>query len=293
MTLKQIIIVFPFTGCQVGNQLAAFYKFDLEWYEWAIGLIESVRFAQFTTTQVTKNKIISQVTGSTYTSGVKGGLTSGVKGSTVSGIKGFGVQGQSGSAIKQFGLEGQGIKGFGLAGQGQTGEISQFGTTKFTGSGAKFSAESGENGNVNFGSELNGPLSKTFSATFTEKKFFQTEPKFVTYTTKPEIVTFTTKPEYFTYTTKPKIVTYTTKPEIVTYTTKPEIVTYTTKPEIITYTTKPKIVTYTTKPQIISYETSGSVANPKYVSPGLSFSEVVGANHQHTAACKCLENGKK
>ncbi|XP_075988919.1 uncharacterized protein LOC142984921 [Anticarsia gemmatalis] len=265
------------SGCQVGNQLAAFYKFDLEWYEWAIGLIESVRFSQFTTTKVTK------VTGSTYTTGTKGVIT-GVKGQT-SGVKGFGVKGQGIQGIQGFGIQGQagqGLQGFGK--QSQTGEFSQFGTTKFTGSSGKFSAESGENAGLNFGSEINGPLSKTFSATFTEKKFFQTEPKYVTYTTKPEIVTFTTKPEFYTFTTKPKYVTYTTKPEIVTYTTKPEIVTYTTKPEF---------VTYTTKPQIIRYETSGTVTNPKYVSPGLSFSEVVGAKHTHSAQCKCLENGKK
>ncbi|CAB3257379.1 unnamed protein product [Arctia plantaginis] len=252
------------SGCQVGNQLAAFYKFDVEWYEWSIGLIESVRFAQFTTTQITKTKIITQVKG-------------GIKGGTISGIKGFGVKGQAGST--QFGLDNPiGIK---------TGQFSQF--NKFT-SGGKISSELGENAGLNFGTELKAPLSKTFSATFTEKKIFQTEPKFVTYTTKPEIVTFTTKPEYFTYTTKPKIVTYTTKPEIVTYTTKPEIVTYTTKPEYFTYTTKPKIVSYTTKPQIISYETSGSATNPKYVSP-FSFSEIVGAKHTHSPQCNC--NGKK
>lgn len=163
-----------------------------------------------------------------------------------------------------------------------------FGSSKYT------ESSSGLNGGLNVASQIKGPISNAFTATYTEKKVFQSEPKYVTYTTKPEIVTFTTKPEYFTYTTKPKIVTYTTKPEIVTFTTKPEIVTYTTKPEIVTYTTKPKIVTYTTKPQIIRYETSGSGTNPQYVAPGItfnpSFSDVVG--HKHSASCKCLE-GKK
>ncbi|XP_047038564.1 uncharacterized protein LOC124643605 isoform X1 [Helicoverpa zea] len=268
------------SGCQTGNQLASFYKFDLEWYEWAIGLIESVRFSQFTTTKVTKNKIISQVSGvkSTYGSGIKGTSGVGVKGSVSSGA----------TAISGSGAVG--IKGFGIEGQSQSGEFSQFGTNFGAGS-TKFS-ESGE-----FGTEIKGPIQKTFSATYSEKKFFQTEPKIVTYTTKPEIVTFTTKPEYFTYTTAPKYVTYTTKPEIVTFTTKPEIVTFTTKPEIITYTTKPKIVTYTTKPQIIryDYQTSGSQTNQQVVAPSSfnpSFSEVVGASHVHDAKCKCLE-GKK
>lgn len=284
------------SNCQVGNQLAAFYRFDLEWYEWAIGLIESVRFAQYTTTtRVTKNKVISKVTGSTFTSGVKGGVKGSVTGVKTIGVQGqgaLGVQGQGvigtqgfGSQItKGFGIQGQDqtdINKFGL--QGQSGEFSQFGATKFT----------GDNTGLNFGSEVGGPLSKTFTATFTEKKVFKTEPKFVTYTTKPEIVTFTTKPEIVTFTTKPEYYTFTTKPKIFTYTTKPEIVTYTTKPEIVTYTTKPKIVSYTTKPQFITYETSGTVNNPKYVSPNLSFSEVVGAKHTHSAQCKCLENGRK
>ncbi|VVC92794.1 unnamed protein product, partial [Leptidea sinapis] len=117
-----------------------------------------------------------------------------------------------------------------------------------------------------FNTQIKSPITNSYSATYSEKKVFQTEPKIVTFTTKPEIVTFTTKPEYFTYTTKPKIVTY---------------------------TTKPKIITYTTKPQIITYETSGSGTNPQYVAPGVNFkpnfSEIVGA-HQHTAKCKCLEN---
>ncbi|KAF9812511.1 hypothetical protein SFRURICE_018999 [Spodoptera frugiperda] len=306
------------SGCQTGNQLASFYKFDLEWYEWAIGLIESVRFEKYTVIKVTKNKIITQGTGTktTYGTGVQGTTGFGIKGSS-----GFGIKGSSGAikssgatatavagsglGIKGFEVSGAGaglgIKGFGLAGQGQSGQFNQFGS-------ANFGTGSGE-----FSTEVKGPIQKTFTTTITEKKFFQTEPKFVTYTTKPEIisyttkpeivtfttkpeiVTFTTKPEYFTYTTKPKYVTYTTKPEIVTYTTKPEIVTYTTKPEIITYTTKPKIVTYTTKPQIIryDYQTSGSQTNQQVVAPSVSFnpsfSEVVGAGHVHDAKCKCLE----
>ncbi|XP_022824038.1 uncharacterized protein LOC111354734 [Spodoptera litura] len=319
------------SGCQTGNQLASFYKFDLEWYEWAIGLIESVRFEKYTVVKVTKNKIITQGTGikTTYGTGVKGTTGFGIKGTSGVGIKGssgIGIKGSvssgatavsgSGLGIKGFEISGQGsgsglgIKGFGIAGQGQSGEFTQFGS-------ANFGTGSGE-----FSTEVKGPIQKTFTTTITEKKFFQTEPKYVTYTTKPEIisyttkpeivtyttkpeiVTFTTKPEYFTYTTKPKYVTYTTKPEIisyttkpeiVTYTTKPEIVTFTTKPEIITYTTKPKIVTYTTKPQIIrfDYQTSGSQTSQQVVAPSVSFnpsfSEVVGAGHVHDAKCKCVE----
>lgn len=231
----------------------------MEWYEWAIGLIESVRFAQFTTgTKITKNTFASQINSGIKTSQI------GIKGSQISSIKGSGTK-----DLNQFGL----------------GQFSQFGSSKYT---------EGSNSGINFGSEIKGPLTNTFSATYTEKKVYQSEPKIVSYTTKPEIVTFTTKPEYFTYTTKPKLITYTTKPEIVTFTTKPEYISYTTKPEIVTYTTKPKIVSYTTKPQIIRYETSGSGTNPQYVAPEVtfnpSFSEVVG--HKHTAACKCLE-GKK
>ncbi|CAH1642198.1 unnamed protein product [Spodoptera littoralis] len=320
------------SGCQTGNQLASFYKFDLEWYEWAIGLIESVRFEKYTVVKVTKNKIITQGTGikTTYGTGVKGTTGFGIKGTSGVGIKGssgIGIKGSvssgatavsgSGLGIKGFEISGQsgsgsglGIKGFGIAGQGQSGEFTQFGS-------ANFGTGSGE-----YSTEVKGPIQKTFTTTITEKKFFQTEPKYVTYTTKPEIisyttkpeivtyttkpeiVTFTTKPEYFTYTTKPKYVTYTTKPEIisyttkpeiVTYTTKPEIVTFTTKPEIITYTTKPKIVTYTTKPQIIrfDYQTSGSQTSQQVVAPSVSFnpsfSEVVGAGHVHDAKCKCVE----
>lgn len=183
----------------------------------------------------------------------------GIKGS-VSGVKEI-------SGAKELNSFAQGVGQFG------------FGSSKYT------ESSNALNGGLNVGSQIKGPISNSFAASYTEKKIFQSEPKYVTYTTKPEIVTFTTKPEYFTFTTKPKIVTYTTKPEIVTYTTKPEIV---------TYTTKPKIVTYTTKPQIIRYETSGSGTNPQYVAPGVtfnpSFSDVVG--HKHSSSCKCLE-GKK
>lgn len=258
--------MFYFTGCQVGNQIAGFYKFDLEWYEWAIGLIESVRFAKYGVGSKIKQSFSGELN-----SGV--GIKGGIKGVGIAGIKGVGVN----------------------RGESQFGQFSQFGSSGLTGSTpGGFGTNFGANG-ASFSQEIKGPLTNSFSATYTEKKLFQSEPKFVTYTTKPEIVTFTTKPEYFTYTTKPKLVTYTTKPEIVTYTTKPEIVTFTTKPEIVTYTTKPKIVTYTTKPQIIRYETSGSGTNPQYVAPGVtfnpSFQQLVG--HKHNGHCKCLENGRK
>ncbi|CAH2101722.1 unnamed protein product [Euphydryas editha] len=241
------------TGCEVGNQIAGFYRFDLEWYEWAIGLIESVRFAQFST--VTK---ITKVTGVKGFGGVKGSQFNfkGSSNSEDSGIK-TGVNGFS-VGKGQFGF------GQGLLSQNQINQLNQFSSGSQSSFGTAF----------NF-TEIK-PITNGFSATYSENKVFQTEPKIITYTTKPEIVT------------------YTTKPEIVTFTTKPEIVTYTTKPEIFTFTTKPKIFTYTTKPQIITYETSGSRTNPQYVAPGVSFnpsfSDLVG--HQHTAKCKCLENKK-
>ncbi|CAH2056053.1 unnamed protein product, partial [Iphiclides podalirius] len=276
------------SGCQIGNQLAAFYKFDIEWYEWAIGVSESVRYEVYGRgTKVTTTK---------YTSGTKG-----VFGQGQYTKFGVGQIGQDEAANTGKITTGQ-FGGGQLFGQGAlaTANFSQFGGA---GSLDKFT-KLGQ-GNLNLGADVKGPISNTFSATYTEKKFFQTEPKYITYTTKPEIVTyttkpeyvtFTTKPEYVTYTTKPEYVTYTTKPEIFTYTTKPKIITYTTKPKIITYTTKPKIVTYTTKPQFITYETSGSGTNPQYVAPGVtfnpSFQELV-AQHKHSEQCKCLENGKK
>ncbi|XP_045508505.1 uncharacterized protein LOC123704246 isoform X2 [Colias croceus] len=281
------------SGCQVGNQIASFYKFDLEWYEWAIGLIESVRFSQYT--KVTTGKYTGQINGgvkgSQFGSGIKTsqfggavktsqfgkaqfgsgvtqfggvknqGAISGSQGVGFTGVKGFAVSGKG-----QFGFEGQG-QNEGLAnGQFGSGQLSQFASGKF---GTGFES-------ADFNSQIKSPItSNAYSATYSEKKVFQTEPKIISFTTKPEIVTYTTKPEIFTYTTKPKIITYTTKPKI------------------ITYTTKPKIITYTTKPQIITYETSGSGTNPQYVAPGVtfnpSFSELVGA-HSHTSTCKCLEN---
>ncbi|XP_023943390.2 uncharacterized protein LOC112049644 isoform X2 [Bicyclus anynana] len=284
------------SGCAVGNQLGAFYKFDIEWYQWAIGLIESVRFAKYSTiTKITTTKV----------TGIKGGVKgNGIKnlgaGSTL--VTGKITSGSLSDLNKGF----QGNQfGFGSQGSQAFSSVKGFGKVS-----ASSSAQSGTGG-FNFGDIK--PISNGFSATYSEKKLFQTEPKYITYTTKPEIisyttkpeivtfttkpeiVTFTTKPEYFTYTTKPKYVTYTTKPEIITYTTKPEIVTYTTKPKIVTYTTKPKIVTYTTKPQFIRYETSGSGTDPQYVPPGTSlnesFSDIV-SKHTHNAKCKCIE-GKK
>lgn len=237
-----------FPGCQLGNQLAAFFKFDLEWYEWAIGLIESARFAQFSSGSqiLSQNRFASQIKGA---SGIKGGA-SGFRGSA-SGISG-GISGIRGSAS---GIGG-GIKG-GVGGFKGFGQASFGGSQGF--SSGQFSQYNQASKESTFG-EVKGPVSNSFSASFSEKRVFQSEPKIVTFTTKPEIVTFTTKPELFTY------------------------------------TTKPKIVTYTTKPQIITYETSGSGTNPQYVAPGVtfnpSFSDLVGKQHTHNANCKCLE-GKK
>lgn len=176
-------------------------------------------------------------------------------------MKGFQSSSSASSSIKG-GFGGSAVAGASVGGggdlqrfDGATGSAGQFDFSQF---GSKFAEAN--TGSSNFGAEIKGPISNSFSATYTEKKVFQTEPKIITYTTKPEIVTFTTKPEYFTF------------------------------------TTKPKIVTYTTKPQIITYETSGSGTNPQYVAPGVtfnpSFSETVGA-HKHNAQCKCLDKGKK
>nr|XP_034828108.1 fibroin heavy chain-like isoform X2 [Maniola hyperantus] len=290
------------SGCAVGNQIGAFYKFDIEWYRWAIGLIESVRFAKYSTiTKITTTKV----------TGIKGGGPgigfNNQLGAGSTSVKGRVTSGSLGGAIKGFQT---GKNQFGFGNQGSQGSQAFSSVKGFGKVSSSSSAQSGS-GTFNFG-DLK-PITNGFSATYSEKKLFQTEPKYeyfttkpeiVTFTTKPEIVTFTTKPEYFTYTTKPKIVTYTTKPEIVTYTTKPKYVTYTTKPEVYSYTTKPKIISYTTKPeyysyttkpQIIRYETSGSGTNPQYVPPGTSlnesFAEIVG-KHTHNANCKCIE-GKK
>lgn len=176
-------------------------------------------------------------------SGIKGGF---------GGVKG-GASGVKATAFSQSGF-GQGQSGF-AQGQGGFGQ-SQFSQNQYN----QFSSSEAANfGSSGFNAQVKGPVTNSFSASFSEKKVFQSEPKIVTFTTKPEIVTFTTKPEYFTY------------------------------------TTKPKLVTYTTKPQIITYETSGSGTNPQYAAPGVtfnpSFSEVVGT-HKHNANCKCVE-GKK
>jgi hypothetical protein len=201
-----------------------------------------------------------------------GAKETGVK--DTSGAKEFKTQEQFG--FSQFGQSGFGepaIKGFGGV-KGSTASSSavkgfkgqeQFGFSQFGQSGS-------------FGSEIKGPITNSFSSSYSEKKVFQSEPQFITYTTKPEIVTFTTKPE------------------IVTFTTKPKIVTFTTKPEYFTYTTKPKLVTYTTKPQIITYESSGSGSNPQYIAPGVTFNPDftdITSLHKHNAQCKCLEKGKK
>ncbi|CAG9134325.1 unnamed protein product [Plutella xylostella] len=234
------------SGCQPGNQLAAFYKFDLEWYEWAIGLIESARFAQFSSSSQS-----SQVSGQRFS----GQINAGTKGSQYSGVKGGVKGGFSASASATASSSGLN-SGFGgsktnFGSQYQGGQFSQFQSSKFS--------ESSGSGGINYQTQIK-PIQNSFSATYTEKKVYQSEPK------------------------------------IITYTTKPEIITYTTKPEIFTYTTKPKIVTYTTKPQIITYETSGSGHNPQYVAPGVtfnpSFSELVGT-HTHSAKCKCLDQNKK
>ncbi|XP_026313889.1 uncharacterized protein LOC113225702 isoform X2 [Hyposmocoma kahamanoa] len=239
------------SGCQLGNQLAAFYKFDLEWYEWAIGLIESARFAQYNS----GSALLSQNRFAQINTGLKGGSfagqSSGIKGG-FAGVKGA-ASGVKGAGFSQSGF-GQGQSGFA---QGQSG----FGQNQFSQSQYnQFSSSEAANvGSSGFNAQIKGPITNSYSASFAEKKVFQSEPKIVTFTTKPEIVTFTTKPEYFTY------------------------------------TTKPKLVTFTTKPQLITYETSGSGTNPQYVAPGVtfnpSFSEVVGT-HQHSANCKCVE-GKK
>ncbi|KAJ0183014.1 hypothetical protein K1T71_000990 [Dendrolimus kikuchii] len=312
------------SDCQIGNQIAAFYKFDIEWYEWALGFIDSVRFGAGIT--VIQKTVTTTITTSQYPNRFNNiGL------SKIGGATGFSSVGGA-ADVTRLGTDQRGFIagiGGGVKNTGSfTGSITSGGTvtsevnrqyntfgTATTGTAKQITGSSGVVGIKGFGEGVSGftgqgqfsqgeqltgqvgvPITNTY--TFTEKKIFQTEPKYITYTTKPEIVTFTTKPEYYTFTTKPKYITYTTKPEIVTYTTKPKIITYTTKPEIVTYTTKPKIVTYTTKPELVSYEyqTLGSRTNLQYAAPDVSsnpsFTEIV--NHKHTGQCKCLENsGKK
>ncbi|XP_045538525.1 uncharacterized protein LOC106708339 [Papilio machaon] len=120
------------SGCQTGNQLAAFYKFDIEWYEWAIGLTESVRYSQYGVgTKVTQTKytVTSGTKDTQYTTGVKGygtigqgqntqiGVEQGAKGqgqiSTIG--QGFGIKQGQGAIISQG--KGQSNK-FGLVSQG-------------------------------------------------------------------------------------------------------------------------------------------------------------------------------
>lgn len=250
-----LYLYFASTGCQLGNQLAAFFKFDVEWYEWAIGLIESARFAQFTSGSqiLSQNRFAAQINSGIKGSQVSGAQSSGgqISGGQISGgqISGGQFSGAQISGGQIGGLSSvKGVKGFGVTGKGQYGAQ---GFSQFSSSSSSSSSEGG------YGTQIKAPITNSFSASYSEKKVFQSEPKFVTYTTKPEIVTFTTKPEYFTY------------------------------------TTKPKIVTYTTKPQIIRYETSGSVSSPQYAAPSSynpSYSDVIG-QHSHSASCKCL--GKK
>ncbi|KAM3956058.1 LOW QUALITY PROTEIN: uncharacterized protein ACR2FA_010007 [Aphomia sociella] len=262
------------SGCQLGNQVAGFYKFDLEWYQWAIGLIESARFAQFSGNAQSGNRFSGQISsggrGGQFTGGIKqsGGIGFGQNQFSVQTVTGN--QRLSGEAVNKGGFQLQGGANFqGGQAQFQAGQTSfqngqlPIGQNQFTSSVGQFgSSKYQSSGSSSSGAAIQGasPISNTFTATYTEKKIFQSEPKVISYTTKPEIVTFTTKPEYFTY------------------------------------TTKPKVFSYTTKPQVITYETSGSGTNPQYAAPNVSFNpsftDAV-KGHTHNAQCKCLQNGKK
>ncbi|XP_052757980.1 serine-rich adhesin for platelets [Galleria mellonella] len=286
------------SGCQPGNQVAGFYKFDLEWYQWAIGLIESARFAQFSGNTQSGGRFSGQISsggssssrGNQFVGGIKIGGGIGASGqfgqnkfsSVQSQITGNRIAGEAvgtGSFQNQFqtgqskiqGGQSQFLGGSnqlqgsqGTFQSGQTGFQAQLplGQNQFTSSVGQFGSSKYQSGSSSSGATVqsSAPVSNTFTATYTEKKIFQSEPKIVTYTTKPEIVTFTTKPEYFTY------------------------------------TTQPKVFSYTTKPQVITYETSGSGTNPQYAAPNVSFNPTFTdavKGHAHSAQCKCLQNGKK
>ncbi|XP_041971163.1 uncharacterized protein LOC121727397 [Aricia agestis] len=196
------------SGCeQLGNQIGAFYKFDLEWYQWAIGLIESERYSRFNV----------------------GALLAGAEGQ----IK---AQGES-LGIKQEGLQ-VGQVGGGIFGKGQVGGGGVFGQGQVVTVTTK-----PEYFTYTTKPEIYTFTTKPQLVTYTTKPkivTYTTKPKIVTYTTAPKIVTYTTKPEIISYTTKPEIITYTTKPKIVTYTTKPEFISYTTKPQLVTYNIPPQ-----------------------------------------------------
>ncbi|XP_050358383.1 uncharacterized protein LOC126778781 isoform X2 [Nymphalis io] len=275
------------SGCETGNQIAAFYRFDLEWYQWAIGIIESAKFTQYTIiTNVIITDGVKYVYGFNTISLRRRGIEINIKYIEPI-VKNYTI---TQTVIKK---EPEILKI--ITNKGSIPKIIESYHTNPSFISYKTKPEIGiyttkpEVYSYTTKPEVNSYTTKPEIITYT------TKPKVFSYTTKPEIVTYTTKPKVFSYTTKPEIITYTTKPKVFSYTTKPEIFTYTTKPKVFSYTTKPEIFTYTTKPQLINYETSGSRTDPQYIAPAVSsnpsFEELVG-KHEHTPNCKCLE-GKK
>ncbi|XP_050358388.1 uncharacterized protein LOC126778781 isoform X7 [Nymphalis io] len=302
------------SGCETGNQIAAFYRFDLEWYQWAIGIIESAKFTQYTIiTNVIITDGVKYVYGFNTISLRRRGIEINIKYIEPI-VKNYTI---TQTVIKK---EPEILKI--ITNKGSIPKIIESYHTNPSFISYKTKPEIGiyttkpEVYSYTTKPEVNSYTTKPEIITYTTKpkvfsyttkpeivtyttkpKVFSytTKPEIITYTTKPKVFSYTTKPEIFTYTTKPKVFSYTTKPEIISYTTKPEIFTYTTKPKVYSYTTKPEIFTYTTKPQLINYETSGSRTDPQYIAPAVSsnpsFEELVG-KHEHTPNCKCLE-GKK
>ncbi|XP_026734389.1 uncharacterized protein LOC113498549 isoform X2 [Trichoplusia ni] len=142
------------SGCQVGNQLAGFYKFDLEWYEWAIGLIESVRFSQYTvTTTITKKQFgVASTPGVKGTTTVRKTVTTGFQpGSTITGISGIA------GATKTSGIQGSYNSGFnaGITGATKTSGL-QGSVTTVTNQKVITTGASGINSGLNGGFGVTG-----------------------------------------------------------------------------------------------------------------------------------------
>ncbi|XP_026734740.1 transmembrane protease serine 9-like, partial [Trichoplusia ni] len=107
------------SGCEVGKQLIGIYKFDIEWYEWAIGQIESVRFSEYVVTTITETQrrvttkpiVKSTTTVETITTNGfnTGTTTTGITGTTkTSGVQGtfnYGNAGKNDVASKNSGLK--------------------------------------------------------------------------------------------------------------------------------------------------------------------------------------------
>ncbi|XP_041971154.1 fibroin heavy chain-like isoform X3 [Aricia agestis] len=175
------------SGCrQIGNQIGSFYKFDVEWYEWALGLIESVRFTQYTS----------------------GAVVTGGRGQVK--VNGQGLVKQTGGGL----LQGTGF--------GPINTITY--SEKITKTEPKVYTYTTKPEYVTYTTkpEYVTYTTKPEIVTYTTKPeivTFTTKPEYFTYTTKPKVFTYTTKPEVFTFTTKPQLIKYQSKPQFIAYET--------------------------------------------------------------------------